>query len=286
MSKPMVDAVYASTEALLYDIDKVIVKFDFESPPSAPRFSWLSKQGLLEQLNIPSADLFVDACLLSGTSFLPTFPPLENPRHQRKPFTIRDTTQMMNNFGRSVSGVCNHYQDDSQVQQLDYLDRYRRAKMSVKHHVVFTEAGTVEPLELDKSSSDVHDFIGPRFPEELYFYLSKGVIGPRVLNWLANGQFLETPPLDNGESEDYRRLVSEQLTPLRTTTLSLLTQPLHRYYQSKDRNVTVSFWFNSNFKKVLNHANMSPAPASLVNAWHVRESDLEVQKSRVKVGRG
>ena len=258
-----------SSELFLFDVDKVITKLDLERL----QFSWLSKRACQEELGKSrgiSDDMFIDACMLSGSSFLPTFPPLDNPR---KSDTIRDSITMMFAFNRSVTAVCTHYQDDAQVQQMGYLDKYKRGRLAVKHHVIFTDDGKVEPLDVEHAPFDVHEFIGQRLPEELYFYLSKGVVGPNVLNWITSGELLEMPPLDNGESEEYHRLVRDQLPPIRAQALSLLSQTLHFYYHRKD--VTVRFWFDKKAERILKPKDPTPPPQGVIAAWHVKTGTLE-----------
>lgn len=264
-----------SSELFLFDVDKVIFRFDFDRS----RFWWLSKQTCLDELGKISPEMFIDACLLSGSSFLPTFPPVEN---HRKPFSIRDTTSMLLTLGRSVTAVCTHYQDEPQVQQSNYLDRYRRARLAVKHHVILTDDGKVEPLDLDHAPSDVHEFIGLRLPEEIYFYLSRGLIGPRVLNWLTSGELVEYPPLDNGESQEYQRLIREQLDPYRTQALALLSQPLNRFFQRKD--VTMRFWFGKDAEKTLSHKDLVQSTRETISAWNVKENVFRSQEEKAKVG--
>ncbi|KAI9798257.1 MAG: hypothetical protein M1825_005390 [Sarcosagium campestre] len=264
-----VDAIMGSFDTLLFEVDRVIVNIDVQQA----QFSWISKLQCQDDLGKVSSDMFVDACMLSGSTFLPTFPPLENPSVYQKPFNIRDVVSMMFTMGKTATAVCTHYQDEAQVQRLDYLDRYQRGRLAVKHHVILTDDGKVEPLDVDHAPWDVHEFIGQRLPEELYFYMSKGIIGPRVLNWLTSGQLLERPPLDNGESPQYRRLVRDQLSPLRTQTLALLSQPLSRFYHRKD--VTVRFWFDDDLQRTLSHKDIVPAPRDLVSNWNVTQSALD-----------
>ena len=264
-----------SSELFLFDVDRVITRFDFERS----KFWWLSRQTCQDDVGKISADTFVDVCMLSGSSFLQTFPPLENPR---KPLTIRDTASMMLTLGPNATALCMHYQDDPQVQQSDYLDRYRRARLAVKHHVILTDDGQVVPLDVDHAPSDIHEFIGLRLPEELYFYLSEGVIGPRVLNWLTSGELNEYPPLDNGESVEYQRLVRDQLDPFRTLALALLSQPLSRFYQRKD--VTMRFWFGKEAEKTISHKDLVPSLRDIVSAWNVKESAFKDLPQKLNVG--
>ena len=257
-----------SSELFLFDVDRVITRIDFDHV----NFSWISRRTCQEELGKISADLFVDACLLCGSPFLPTFPPLENPVLYPKPFTIRDAVTTLLTLGRSVTAVCTHYQDEPQLQQLDYLDRYRRARLAVKHHIVVTEEARIEPLNFDLAPSDIHEFIGQRLPDELYFYLSRAVVGPRVLNWLTSGEIFNYPPLDGSESPEYHRLVQEQLVPYRKQALALLSQPLQRFYHRKD--VIMRFWFSKDLAVTLSREDLVPSPRTITSSWNVRESAI------------
>jgi hypothetical protein len=129
----------------------------------------------------------------------------------------------------------------------------------------------------------MHEFIGQRLPEELYFYLSKGVIGPRVLNWRTFGEILEHPPLDNGDSEEYRTLVRDQLNDIRTSAVSLLSYSLHRVYQHKD--VNIRCWFDKDNPKTIRVRDVEN-PRPIVELWNVHEKVFgpELNKFQVSLG--
>lgn len=209
---------------------------------------------------------------------LPTFPPLGNPQYDRR-FTIRETVSMLKSLGKNVTAVCNHYQDNLQVREMNYVDKYRRARMSVKHHVIMTADGDIGPQDNKHAPRDVHEFIGQRLPEELYFYLSRGVVGPRVLNWLTSGEINVLPPLDGGESEQYRNLVYDQLTPWRRQTLGLLAHSLTRYYQRKD--ITVRCWFHDT-TRTLNLKDVQ-SPQEPIAAWNVSDATIQDKAGKLKV---
>lgn len=112
----------------------------------------------------------------------------------------------------------------------DYLDCFRKAKYAIRYAVHLTSSGSVTPVNPDKVPNDVHDFVGQRLPEELYYYLSRGLIGPRVLNWRTKMIVYETPPLDGVGGPVYRDMVrGSGITELRAQSLGLLTKSLHRY---------------------------------------------------------
>ena len=274
---------------LLFDVDKLITSIDFAFQENSSqktmdfrlensKLAWISRRSCEEDLGRISSDLFVDACLLSGSSMLPTFPPLENPHFYRR-FTIRETVSMLVSLGRNVAAVCAHYQDDQQVREMGYLDKYRRTRMLIKHHVILTADGNVEPLDSEHAPRDVHEFIGQRLPEELYFYLSRGVVGPRPLDWLTSGEINILPPLDGGESEEYHKLVRDLLTPLRTQSLGLLAHSLTRYYQRKD--IVVRCWFEDTPKTISLKDIQSPQDS--IAAWSVKYAVIKDRAGKHKV---
>ena len=245
------------------------------------RFHWIDRRACLEELGHVSADIFVDACLLAGSTLLRTFPPLENPTVYSKGYSIRDVVNLIISCGRNVTSVCAHYQDDTQVKQLDYLNRYRRAVTAIRHHVVITRDGNVETLDSKHAPSDVHDCIGQRLPEELNMYLSRGMLRPRVLNWLTCGTILVTAPYDGGNSREYQHLVRSQLEPWRRQALCLLSDSVHRYYQRKE--ITTKFWYEEDYVANFNLKDLLPSPKNTLRTWHVKEDVLFAQHSKLEV---
>ena len=256
---------------------KKISKIDLEDS----RFSWIDRRVILEELGHVSVDTFVDACLLAGSSLLCPFPPLENPALYPKAYSFRDVVNLIISCGRSVTALCAQYQDDSRVKDLDYLDRYRRVVTGIRHHIVITKAGSVETLDAEHAPSDVHDCIGQRLPEELDMYLSRGMLRPRVLNWLTSGKILVTAPPDGGSSLEYQNLVKIQLDPWRRQALCLLADSVHRYYQQKQ--VTTKFWFDEESKEKFNLKDLLPSPKEALRTWHVRENLISERRLKLEV---
>ena len=137
-----IDAVMGSTELFLFGADKVILRFE-RLGEEDQAFKWLSKQACQDELQRSPDDVFLDTCLLLGSSFLPTFPPLESPPFSNKGANMRDALTMLNSAGKSVINLCNQHQEDAKVQSLDYVDRYKRAIMTLKHHVIQQTSGKV-----------------------------------------------------------------------------------------------------------------------------------------------
>lgn len=256
-------------------MEKVISSYN----TSKGTFSWISKIYILTDLPATN-EQFIDACLLAGSDLCTTFPPLEG-----GPQPLKAALELLQRY-RNVTNVVNAEQQNpalqKAIQNSGYLDKYYRARAAVKHHVIMTDDGKVEPLEVADAPSDVHEFIGQRFPEELYFYLSRGVIGPQVPNMLASGELIEMAPLDNGESEEYQKFL-ESLVPIRIQALSLLAQPLHRFWQNKD--VSVYYWFDPKKPRKLVHKDIVPTPYDTTSLWNVKEATFKpvLQKKNVRL---
>lgn len=70
--------------------------------------------------------------------------------------------------------------DDPSVSKSHYVDMFCRARCVIKYHPVITDEGQVRPLNKEYAPNDIHEFIGYRLPDELYYYLMRGLISPQV----------------------------------------------------------------------------------------------------------
>lgn len=271
---PLVDAVFGPSEILMFDVDKLITRI--ESEPA--QFFWISKQTCQEELGRLSNDQFLDFCLLLGSSFLPTFPPFENPTFPGKSATIRDALPMFNVAGRNALAICAQFDEDRRVQDLQYTDRYKRAYMTVKHHVFIDVDGKVTQLNPDQNSSDLHELIGLRLPEELYFYLSKGVLGADIPNYLTGGEVMVSLPLGVEDTTIYRQLVGDTLMPIRTQAISLLSTSLHRFYQTKVLNVRT--WYDERSDRTINLKTLPPVKDT-IQSWKISNLPEGIKKLQV-----
>lgn len=272
----LIDAVFGSSDILLFDVEKLITRIDLESS----QFFWITKQACQDDLGRLSSEQFLDFGLLLGSSFLRTFPPFENPAYPGKTLNIRDALAMFNGAGRSALTLCAQFEEDRRVQELQYLDRYKRAYMTVKHHVFIDIDGKVGPMDQEHAPSDMHELIGQRLPEELYFYLSKGVLGPNIPNYLTSGEVVVPLPLGVEDSEIYRHLTSDLLTPIRTQAICLLSNSLHRFYQTKVINVRT--WFDDSTDRSINLKTL-PSVKETVQSWKIKSEQLPEGLKKLQV---
>lgn len=244
-------------------------------------FRWIDRRSCLEELGGIPGEVFGDACLLAGSKILRPFPPLLNPAIFSKGYSIRDVVNLVMNCGRSLTQVCAQYSTDPTIKEINYQDRYKQALAIIKHHVIITKEGDIETLDKENVPFDVHDCIGQRLPEELNMYLSRGMVQPRVLNWLTSGKIYVTAPYDGGDSTEYQNLVKAQLEPMRKQALSLLADHVHRYYQRKE--ITTKIWFDQEHKTNFNIKDLLPSPKEALSKWNVKGDLLLEQRRKLEV---
>lgn len=247
--------------------------------PEQSDFHSIDRRTCLEELGRIPPDLFIDSLLLAGSKALGPFPAFKE-----KGYTIRDVVNLLASYGRSVVSLCNQYPEDKQVPRavfLNYLDQFKRALTGIRHHVVITMEGDIEALNKGTAPSDLHDCVGQRLPEELNLYLIRGLVQPRVLNWLASGTILVPAPYDGGDSQIYRNLVRFQLEPMRKQALSLLADSVHRYYQRKE--ITTKYWFDMSYEAKFNIKDILPSPKESLSTWNVKEDALLNRRENIGV---
>jgi Temperature dependent protein affecting M2 dsRNA replication len=261
---PFVDAIIGTTDLFLFSVERVITSFSTQQRPGT--FNALSRSACQDRLDKASDDVFRDVQLLLGGQFLPTFPALD--RTGGPKVNARDAVSMLNTAGRSVMQLCTQYRDD-QIQALDYEDKYKRAILSLKHHVVLDKDGKATTTGSAYGAGDAHEIIGLRLPEELYFYISRGMIDPRVPNWLTRGEIDLVLPVGCEDVEPYRVLLGEQLTSLQAQTICLLSNSMNRFYQS--RSIKIKTWYSREATKSINVKD-ERSVKDMIAGWKVPET--------------
>ena len=263
-----VSAVNGSSELFLFDVDSIILNWNFADGD----FTFIDRRECLRDLGNITFEQFVDTLLLSGGDLIPALPQLSG---RSKGNNIKAATDMILTRGGSGMAVCHSYRDDPNFQALNYMDRYQRSKLIVKHGVVMTKDGKVEPFQDRALPGDAHAFLGHVIPDEILYYMTKGLIGSRMLNWLASAELVVRPPLDSGDTTEYQRFVRDQLSEIRNSTISLIAYSMHRYYQHAK--LSIRFWFDRENPTVLD-VNDLPDPRGKVKQWNVRESEILQRK--------
>lgn len=280
-------------------MDKLITSLDLTS--STPSFTFTSKRTILGDLAV-NEDQFLDIGILVGFEHSPTFPP--NMHEQ----ALKATVDMVK-FYKSGHAAVNAFSEHHGVKTTQYADQYARTRSMIKYSLVFSSEGTVVPLPLVITPPthgppnhhphhptaadiplDLHDIFTHRLPDEVYFYLSRGLLGPQALVWLTSGQIVEPPPLDNGETTEYKRFVKEVITDGQTgpraTALALISSVAHNFWNN--RKVTGNFWFENpapHGPKPIQHNSASTVQlAERVAGWNVSYAIVEEELRRQNVG--
>ena len=295
-----IDAVYGSSELFVFGIDKIITRFELiytsqdiperNDPVKSLRFDleassfhWIDRKRCLEDLGNISIPVFQDACLLAGSSLMKQFPPLCNPAVYSKGYTLRDVVQLIISNRRSVVRLCTHYSSDPLVQELKYLDRYKQTMTGIRYHPIITSEGDIDIMDKERAPDDIHACVGYRLPEELYMYLSRGMIRPELLAALNSGMVRITAPFDGGDSPVYQRLVKTQLRPIREQTFALLAGSLNYYYKNA-QTICTRFWFEPQNEQKTTIKSITPFSEDLLAQWNVRGDVIVEQRRRLEVG--
>ncbi|KAJ3565031.1 hypothetical protein NP233_g7901 [Leucocoprinus birnbaumii] len=300
--KAYIHSIYGPTETMLYPgVDKVITQIDFTATP--PTFQFASKRSITNELGV-NEDQFLDIGILVGFDQSPPFPPSV---HEQ---ALKATVDMVKYY-KSGHAAVSAFAEHPAVKAIQYNDHFARTRSMIKYSLVLSSEGLVQPLPLaintqaSSSSSgggntnhhpntaeipnDLHEIFTHRLPDEVYYYLSRGLMGPQALIWLTTGQIIESPPLDNGETNEYKRFVKEVITDGQTgpraTSLALMSGVLHSFWAKKQ--VFGYFWFDqpsSHGQKAISHNLPSTTQlAERVTGWNVPypivEDELRRQNS-------
>lgn len=278
LDEQYIDGIMGSQELLLYEINDGIICPPSSADWEARSFQGFIKSDLIKKLNV-SPEIVTDALLMIGTSFLPPFPPLEDAHiTSTQPWTINEAINMLRASSKSITTACTAFSDILQEKDPNWLDKFRKARMAIKHCQTIRESGAVHIQDYEHLTSDNVEYLGLQLPSELHYYLTKAVVGPRLMNCFASLEFLIYPTLDGVLSDEYRRLVTEALPPIKTTTAALISSRIHRGFQYK--NINMRFWFNSP-KQELVHRTEQPHTNQKVDTWGVKEAELKVQESSI-----
>ncbi|EFY87968.1 XPG I-region protein [Metarhizium acridum CQMa 102] len=260
--------VMGPQELLLYPIKDVIIRsLDFE----ANKVTAISKKKIMRILSV-TEPMFIDALLMTGTSFLPTFPPLLDTSMYTNQFTIMDAVNMLRTSDKAVASACASFNDILQAQDANWLDKYRKARLAAHHFIYIAENGEVLVNDFERLTKDNHEYLGLQLPAELFHYLNTGLIGARNLNSITHGQIVVQPTLDGVVSDEYKKLITTKLVPIKEQALGLIIPRVHRGIGHKD--ITLRVWFDPKFSHTINHRAQQPPPSQRVGTWDVKESDL------------
>ncbi|KAJ7777116.1 XPG I-region protein [Mycena metata] len=301
--KQYIHAIYGPTDTLLYPgVDKLITSLDLAA--AAPTFTFLSKRTILTELTV-NEDQFLDVAILVGGAHSPPFPPT---MHEQ---ALKATVDMVKYYKSGFAAV-SAFAEHPAVKGIAYTEHYARVRSMVRYSLILSAEGVVLPLPVAVVGGpgvgpmggpggnnagaigptaaevpvDLHEVFTHRLPDEVFFYLSRGLLGPQALVWLTGGQIVEGPPLDNGETTEYKRFVKEVVTDGQTgpraTALALLSSVAHPFWAA--RKVAGYFWFETpgpHAQKAVQHnAPQTVQLAERVAGWNVSYAVVEEELRR------
>jgi hypothetical protein len=263
-------AIMGSLELMMYPInDCVIRSIDWVTG----QVSAISKKHVVKALNVTDT-LFVDAFLMTGTSFLSPFPALADPILTKiQPYSISDAVNMLRAAEKSMTLACTTYIDVVKAQDPNWLDKYRKARMAVDHFIYIAEDGRALVHDENGLTKDNYEYLGLQLPPELLHYLNTGMIGPRVLSWITWSQHHVLPTLDGFASEEYKDLVANKSSKIKEAALGLIIPRLNRGIAHK--NITMKVWYDRNFSSNLWDSHESKTDfAAQVASWVTPTEEL------------
>ncbi|SPN97611.1 related to MKT1 protein [Cephalotrichum gorgonifer] len=265
-----VGGIMGSNELLLYPISDCVIKsIDWD----AKEITAVSKKSLIKTLNVTES-MFVDSLLMSGTAFLPTFPPLQDPSIIRgQPFIIADAINMLRTSDKTVANACAAFNDILQARDKGWQDKYQRARMAVNHMIYIAENGEIKVNDYEHLTQDNHEYLGLQLPAELFHYVNTGLISARFMSWITHSQIVVPPTLDGVASPEYKRLVTSQLVPIREQTLGLVIPRLHRGIEHKE--IMMKVWFDDEFLYKTDLRSMQPSPDKIAATWFAKPEDID-----------
>lgn len=261
-------AIMGSQDLLLYPIKDYVIKYiDWDNG----KFTAISKKNVVKSLGV-AEPMFVDALLMTGTSFLPTFPPLRD--HNIVPRTsVQDAVNLLRTADKSVASACNSFNDILQANDPTWLQKYRKARMGIDHFVYIAEDGAVKVHNFDTLTNDNWEYLGYQLPHELLHYLNSGLVGAHTLSWLTHGQIVVLPTLDGVRSTEYKQLVTNQLMPFREMILGLLLPRLTRGIQFKP--ITVKVWYDDKYAHKIEYRPNDNPTLKKVHTWTIKEASVK-----------
>ncbi|TGJ83422.1 hypothetical protein E0Z10_g5326 [Xylaria hypoxylon] len=264
-------AVMGSQELLLYPIQDLVIRYiDWENGT----FTGIQKKSIVKNLGVTES-MFIDAVLMIGTSFLPGFPPLkESNITPRQPSSVQDAVNLLRTSEKSVTNACNSFNDILSKKDPNWLQKYRRARMSVDHFIFIDETGEIKVYNHETLTHDNWEYLGYRLPEELYHYLDRGLIGARLPSWISHGQVVVFPTLDGVSSAEYRHLVTDQLMDLRQLAIFLVLPRMNRGIQFKPINVRV--WYDDKYSHKIEYRPQDPQALKAIQQVHTWDAKKDI----------
>lgn len=140
-------------------------------------------------------------------------------------------------FERAIDSIRTYSNGLAVIRELapdnqEYIHQFARAKGILTYMPIITDTGYVETLSKKSVPNNIAMLITPRLANEIYYYLSRRLVGKDMFTVLLSERLFIQAPLDGGDSHEYRRLLTEMI-PLRVLCLNLLSGHSPRFLHQK-----------------------------------------------------
>jgi hypothetical protein len=234
-----------------------------------------------------------------------------SPEH--KPVNLRHLVEALRQHRGGV-GLCHAFSEHPEVKARQYIDQFYKSRSMIKFSmVVRAEDGAVLPLPLASSPtmnlssassngalipngpptnsipshseipSDLDQIFSAHLPDEVFLHISRALISSHVHSWLTSGYLVQSAPLDNGETAEYRHFVRDALTEQpqspNCVAIALACSALHPYWGS--RRVNVVYWWAPESERPIPHDSKATQQLiSRVHQWNVPVSFVDEELRR------
>lgn len=195
---------------------------------------WLFKFDLRDHKNVVFGasnfhEAFTDACILAGGVYgCPVLPNLTESLASIGPvFSFERAFDLIRTYAHGVVVIREMCNDNR-----EYLDKFCRTKAILTYMPVMANKGQVQTYSQKNIPNDLAMVVTPRLSNEIYTYISRRLVGTAMYDFLISDRLRVQPPLDGGESQEYRNLLNDMI-PLRVTALSLLAGHSNRFFHHK-----------------------------------------------------
>ena len=182
-----IDYIYGGHENILFSNLKSNLILNIKKE----NFEKIKKSKILKETNLNS-EQFLDLSLLSGCFFLNTISLIR--------LNLKNVFEHLLELILFYKSGYNLIQNELDMinpnsTSILYLDEFLKSKCLIKNHLVFTSKLEIKILNLKKCPKDFNLILGLKFPNEIYFLLSQGIISPFNFNILLTKNYYETIPL-------------------------------------------------------------------------------------------
>jgi hypothetical protein len=175
---------HGTTELLMAGCERVVLSIDF----AAGTFKYVELRRVLDDLGVP-LDHFVDMCILAGFDHSLTFPPLLDAGE----FTFRAAADMVRRYRSGYNAVASAAAHAAS-QRVQYQEVFLTARALVRHMLVLEVNNVVASLlHRESAPRDMHEVVGMRLPDELYYLVCTGAITTPQLNVILTGISIDAP---------------------------------------------------------------------------------------------